>query len=389
MTPIRPDAVILGGSYNAVSVARSLGRAGVSVWALGTERSAVRHSRYCAHFDDLGWDADVQDRWLDWLDRGPRGAVLVPCDDDGLELIARNRATLVELGYLPFEADDEVVLAMLDKDRAYELARGVGVPAPRTATVRTTEDLASLVDGLSYPCALKPVHSHRFAYRYGQALKAFTVHDQAELESRLAELIPLGIEMLVTEIIAGAEDQFVGYYTYIDERGEPLFNLTKRKLRQQPPVFGIGCYHITTDDPEVVEAGLRFVRGVGVRGLANVEFKRDATDSALKLIECNHRITAPTEMLRIAGADVALFTYNRLAGRPLPSVDSYRPGVRLWMPAQDARAFATLRRSGDLTLAEWVRSIAHRQHFPVFEWRDPKPTLAGNAGRLARRLRRD
>jgi D-aspartate ligase len=384
-----PDAVILGGSYNAVSVTRSLGRAGVEVWAVGTERSGVRHSRYCAHFADLGWDAGVQDRWLNWLEGGPRGAVLMPCDDDGLELIARNRQALIELGYLPFEADDDVVLAMLDKDRCYELARGVGVPAPRTATVRTADDLVRVADSVSYPCALKPVHSHRFAYRYGRALKAFTVHDRAELEQRMGELMPLGIEMLATEIIPGAEDQFVGYYTYIDERGEPLFNLTKRKLRQQPPVFGIGCYHVTTEDPEVVEAGLRFVRGVGVRGLANVEFKRDSTDGVLKLIECNHRITAPTEMLRIAGADVALFSYNRLTGRPLTSVAGYRPGVRLWMPLQDARAFVALRRNGDLTLARWVRSIAHRQHLPVFDLRDPKPTLGSSAERLARHLRRD
>jgi predicted ATP-grasp superfamily ATP-dependent carboligase len=384
MTPSRPPAVILGGSYNAVSVARSLGRSGVEISALGDPMSAVRHSRYCTRFANLGSGSGVQARWLEWLDGGPLGAVLLPCDDDGLELIARNRARLLERGYRPFEADDEVVLAMLDKDRTYALAREFGVAAPLTAAVRAESDLEAVIDSFPCPCALKPIHSHRFYHAFGRPLKAFPIRDQDELELRLRELIALGVEMLVTEIIPGAEDEFAGYYTYIDADGEPLFHLTKRKLRQYPPVFGMGCYHVTTSDPEVVDVGLRFLRGVGVRGLANVELKRDARDGRLKLIECNHRFTAPTELLRTAGVDLALFTYNCLTGRPLPSVDGYRSGVRLWLPGKDARASALLRRRGELSLGGWVRSIAHRQHTPLFDWRDPKPTIVSGLAQLGR-----
>lgn len=383
-----PPAVILGGSFNAVSVARSLGRAGISVEAIGERMSAVRHSRHCARFVDLGSGVDVQARWLEWLDRGPRGAVLLPCDDDGLELIARNRARLLGAGYLPFEADDDVVLAMLDKGRTAELAEAIGFPSPRTATVSAGTDIAKVAEAASYPCALKPIHSHLFAHRLDGSLKAYVVSSRDELEARLGELIPLGIEMLVTEIIPGAEDQFAGYYSYIDENGEPLFHLTKRKLRQYPPIFGMGCYHVTTADPEVADAGLRFLRGVGVRGLANVELKRDARDGQLRLIECNHRFTAINELLRIAGADLALFAYSRLSGRPLPSMSRYASDVRLWHPLQDARAAAGLRRRGELSLGGWARSVAHRQHTPLFEWRDPRPSIGFGLARITRRAGR-
>ena len=69
-----PPAVLLGGSANAVSVARSLWAAGVPVVALGHADSPVRHSRACDAFVDLGRDDGVQQRWLRWLQDGPRGA---------------------------------------------------------------------------------------------------------------------------------------------------------------------------------------------------------------------------------------------------------------------------------------------------------------------------
>lgn len=380
----QPPAVILGGAYNAVSVARSLSRAGVEVFALGTGMSSVRRSRHCARFADLGAGADVQARWLDWLQRDPLGAVLLPCDDDGLELIARNRGALVESGYLPFEVDGEVALAMLDKDHTYEIARRIGVAAPKTLTVRGEDDLETAIDTIDYPCALKPVHSHRFAYRYGRSLKAIRVENRDQLVAEFGRLIPLGIEMLVTEIVAGPEDSFYGYYSYLDDGGEPLFHLTKRKLRQCPPVFGVGSYHVTGWDPEVAEVGLRFLQGAGVRGLANVELKRDAHDGQLKLIECNHRFTAINELLRIAGADLALFAYRRTAGRESPPIRSMREGVRLWLPLKDARSARRMRRSGELTFPAWIRSIAHRQHTPLFEWRDPGPSVASTIGQAKR-----
>jgi hypothetical protein len=64
---------------------------------------------------------------------------------------------------------------------------------------------------------------------------------------------------------------------------------------------------------------------------------------------------------------------------------------------QDAHTFLIGRRQGALTLRSWLRSLAHRQHFPVADLRDPMPTigyhalvLARQAAEVARRaLRRD
>jgi D-aspartate ligase len=92
----------------------------------------------------------------------------------------------------------------------------------------------------------------------------------------LEPILDAGHPMLVTEYVPGPDDQYRSYYTYLDHEGEPLVHFTKRKLRQYPTHFGLGSYHLTEWNPEVAELGLRFARGAGLRGLVNVEFKRDA-----------------------------------------------------------------------------------------------------------------
>jgi D-aspartate ligase len=378
--------VVLGGSFNAVSVARSLGRAGIAVHALGSAGDFVRRSRHCASFTDVGRGLDAQAGYLRWLEDGPRGAVVLPCADEGLEFLAHNRDRLDALGYRCMEANDEVLLAMLDKERSYVLARAANVPAPRTRPVSTTEELREAAAEIGFPCALKPRASHVFSRAFRE--KAFVAGDLGELLEAFARTEEKRVEMLLTEIVVGADDGFHSYYGYLDEDGSSLFHLTKRKLRQCPVGFGSGCYHATDWSPDVAELGLRFLRGAGVRGLACVEFKRDARDGRLKLIECNHRFTAANELWRIAGVDLALFSYNRLTGRPLPRVDGYRTGVYLWHPIEDLRALRQYRRRRELTTRAWLRTLLHRPRFPLLRLEDPLPSAAGIASTVRGGLRR-
>ncbi len=369
-------AVVLGGYANAVSVTRSLARLGAHVYALGDSSSEVRHSRFCGTFVDLGADAAVQDRWLEWLASGPQGAVLLPCSDDGLELIARNRPSLVELGYMPYEADDEVALAMLDKYETYSRANALGVAVPRTFRPRTREELEQLATEMPFPCAVKPARSHVFQRRSGLPEKLVVVNDLDQLHAAFESLGRLDVELLVTEIVPGGDDRLPSYYTYLDEHGEPLLEFGTRKIRQFPIHFGHGCYRVSEWDEEVAREGLRFLQGVGVRGLAMVEFKRDGRDGRLVLIECNHRFTSATELVRRSGIDLATFTYLRLLGRATPRRPPFRKGVSLWYPADDLRAFHAYRKDGELSLSQWLRSLMRSQHFAIFDWADPKPTLS-------------
>jgi D-aspartate ligase len=358
----------------------------VPVHALSSQLEPVRYSRYCVSWTQLAGDR-VQECWLDWLrTAGPRGAVLLPCNDEALELVARSRGELLELGYLPMEADDDVLLAMLDKDRTYQLADAAGVDRPLTVTIRTPADLEIAAESLGFPCALKPVHSHVFA-RHSGVGKVIVVSNRAELEAAFGVAVSIDVQMLATEIVPGPEDQYMSYYSYLDERGEPLFHFTKQKLRQYPVGFGLACYQVSVWSEETAEIGLRFFKRIGLRGLGCVEFKRDARDGRLKLIECNHRFTAANELVQRSGIDLAVLAYNRVLGRPISSFNDYKLGVRIWHPLEDVRALRDSRAQGELTVVAWLRSLLHPVHMPLFRFSDPLPTIT-NAIRLGKLLRR-
>jgi predicted ATP-grasp superfamily ATP-dependent carboligase len=375
-----PPGVVLGGEAIAVSVARSLGRSGVAIYALGTAGvDPVQFSRYCTEFVDLGSGEGVQDRWIAWLERTagePR--VVLPCNDDGLELVARRRSDLEELGYRTIEANDLVLLTMLDKAKTYELAAGLGVATPKMHVVDDEEALERAVQEIGFPLAVKPRHSYVFARHFGMRTKLIVVRDRTELEAVRAQTTALGLEVMLTEVVPGSDDRLWTCTAYLDGEGRELVHYTRRKVRQYPPGFGRGCYYLLEWDPEVAALGLRFLRGAGVRGLASVEFKRDERSGELKLIECNHRLDGATELARAGGVDLARLVYARALHRDGETLRP-REGVRLWNPVEDSRSAWELWRRGELSASAWLRSLLHPLRFQLFDRRDIKPSLVGAA----------
>src|SRR5437588_1317481 len=154
-----PPAVILGGTLTALSVARSLTAAGIPVTVLDRRDSPVRVSRRRTRFVELDGRA-MPDQMLAWLRSSPSGAVVLACADEGLELIARLRSELDDLCYIPMEANDDALYAMLDKRRTEEIAREHGIPAPRVLPLRVQADVERVIGEINFPCVLKPAHSH-------------------------------------------------------------------------------------------------------------------------------------------------------------------------------------------------------------------------------------
>lgn len=366
--------VLLGGDVNAVSASRSAGRRGRAVFAL-PQRSghvAVRSSRFTTWCPELPAGSAAADAWHTWLRRVP-ASVVIPLSDVGVEFAAAHRGTITDQGHRPAEGDDDFLRAMLDKQATYLLADAAGVARPRTTEVSDVEEAVQAARDIGYPCALKPRTSHLWSASGGQG-KAVVVQDERELLASCAEVLGVGAQMVVTEIVTGPDDAFCSYYGYRDAHGNELLHYTKRKLRQHPIHFGGGTYHRTEDVPEAAEVGRQFFASAGLVGLGNVEFKRDARDGKLKLIECNPRITAAAELIRRSGVDLTEVVYAGALGRPI-SVGPIVQGLHQWVPGKDLKALRDYRRAGELSTSQWLRSMAGRQSFPLAAADDPMPSL--------------
>jgi predicted ATP-grasp superfamily ATP-dependent carboligase len=379
-----PPAILLGGEANALSVARSLGRLGAKVYALNEPDAPVCFSRYCRRIA-IPTEGGSEESWRRFLLGGEseplRGAVVLACSDAGIQVIARNREALTAK-YRLDESEPVAQLCMLDKLSTYRVATAAGVPTPRYWTARSREQVESLRQSLVFPLLVKPRLSHLFEERFGRKYVFAESFDELLTAHETTE--SAGVEVMLVECIPGPDDRLCSYYTYLDAEATPLFHFTKRIIRRYPVSMGTATYHVTDSNPEARELGLRLFRQAGLRGLANVEFKRDERDGRLKLIKCNARFTASNGLVADSGFDLAGLVYRRIVGLPQERMESYEVGLRLWDPVRDFQAYRELRKAGRLTFVGWLSSVLRRQTFPYFRWSDPLPALA----RAARPLRK-
>lgn len=384
----RPPAILVGGEAIALAVGRRLAAAGAPVYGLGHELDPLRDSRVTAEFVPAGHGPELQRRALEWLEReGPREGVIFPCDDEPLDMVAHNRERLASWGYAVTESTDEGILAMLDKAATYRIAADAGLATPRWIPLESPAEALEGAAEIGFPCAVKPAVSHEWARHYPLHTKALTASGPEELEAAVAELGEIEAELMLVEMVPGGDGLYASLYAYRAPDGRRLAAATKRKVRQFPPGIGQSTLNVLEWDEEVADRGWRLIEAAELEGIAYVEFKRDPRDGELRLIECNHRVVGPTELLDRPGHDLALLAYRRATGEDAGELRALRhDGSALIWPGLDARSAARSIRAGDLTVFAWARSLMRRLRLPIFRWRDPKPSAARIARKIVRRL---
>lgn len=381
--------ILLGGRGNTLSIARNLGRLGVSIRVSGATGCIGMNSRYCCESFPVGSDQSTHEFWRDLLLSSRRdldGHIVFALCDDSVEFLLDHHEALRER-YILDDFVPQLRRDMLDKKRTLELAEQAGIPVPRSWMADDLEDLEKIRDELRFPAMVKPIHSHLFAPIMG--CKLFIIEDSFD---EVVEKVKLArqhdLQVMVVEMIPGPDDLLCSYFTYIDASGHSLFHYTKRVLRRFPVNRGGACYHITEWIPETAELGRRFFDAIGWRGMANIEFKRDVRDGKLKVIEVNPRFTAAHRLIVESGAPIDIMVYCSLTGQEVPTFESYMQDLRMWNPPRDFMAFRELNKRGKLSLSNWLHSVFfYKKILPVFSLSDPIPSFieakstAGLAGR--------
>jgi predicted ATP-grasp superfamily ATP-dependent carboligase len=182
---------------------------------------------------------------------------------------------------------------------------------------------------------------------------------------------------MVQEVIPGDDDQLFGYLAFWDANGKERAWVCKRKLRQYPPHFGNGSLQVTVDAPEVAELSRKFLHALGYKGFVGVEWKRDARDGTLRLMEINPRVVSGNQIAISAGVDFPWIAYRYLCdGDILDREVPYARGVKYVHEQWDIDAFRALRAAGELRFAGWLGSLRGTKAFAIWAVDDPAPFLA-------------
>ena len=135
--------------------------------------------------------------------------------------------------------------------------------------------------------------------------------------------------------------------------------------------------------------GPALVPGVGSARHRERRVQARPRDGQYKLIECNLRLTAADDLVRRAGVDLGWLgvpprrseIWTRPAGAP--NGDGFRTGLVQWLPGRDLLALRQYVAEGELSVADWARTLRPPLSTPLFSIRDPRASLV-NAVRGAR-----
>jgi D-aspartate ligase len=371
-----PRAIVVGlDSITGLQTARILARRGVPVVALAKD---VRHfccrSRVCERIvaADTG-----SERLIDTLEEVGSAleekGVLVPCTDVSVLLISQNRDRLASRFHVVLPAHDVVEL-LTHKASFYSYAQEHGLPVPPTFFLRTRADAEAAAAALTFPVVLKPsLRTPKWDSKTRD--KAFKARDAGELLELYDCVAAWSDLLLAQQWIVGRETSLFSCNGYFDSDSKPLVTFVARKIRQWPPETGISSLGEECRNDAVLAETIRLFSGVGFRGLAYLEMKRDERTGRHFIIEPNiGRPTGRSAIAEAGGVELLFTMYADAVGLPLPSsrVQLYS-GVKWIHAVSDLQSATHQWRRGELTIPEWWRSVRGTRADAVISRRDPRP----------------
>lgn len=192
------------------------------------------------------------------------------------------------------------------------------------------------------------------------------------------------------EFIPGPETGGVNYNAYVID-GEPVLELTTRKIRLWPRDIGFASVVVSASVPAVLESGRRLLRGMRLSGFANVEFKRDVRDGRDKLMEVNGRPNMSGSLAVRCGADFPLLTYRHLALGLTPrrvAARLHEQGVYWINESVDPRRGAARVRAGRSSVREQLEPYLRPHVWASLTWDDRTHLRAWLLARARRRRSR-
>lgn len=387
--PGRYDILVLDASYKqSLACARSLGRAGLKV-ALGESaaesdpsRPALAfHSRYSSRNillpDYAAGSSAFADAVVRFVMENPTTVVL-PTGDATIAALTPYRARLAELGCVLALAPDAALEIALYKDRTLEVARKLGIDQPRTMRIDNVDDLGAAAAEFGFPFVLKPTSS--WSEKLRDRLVPAEVVNEREATDATRRFLDAGLGVLGQEWACGRRE---GVTLFIVD-GDIRASCGHVAYRTSPQLGGASVMRESIPVPgDIHAASIQLARTIGMEGVCEVEFRRDARNRAL-LMEINPRLAGTIYNAVHAGVDLPLMIWQWATGLPVEQVPGYRTGVRTrWLHGDLRWLRDNYRRAGRPDSVPWAAGLwtfgaefARTRRYDCFDSRDLRPVAA-------------
>jgi D-aspartate ligase len=375
-------AIVFAHGLNGLGAVRSLGVAGIPVWAVvASEREACYRSRFGQTWlrrqgETVGTAVDRL-RTEQGLDGG---VVLATSDADALQLSAADGS--LPAGFLATGPSRETIAALIDKRSELELLAGHDTALPRSLT-RLPGDPAEVLAGLSLPIIVKP-RTQQICAEVG--FKNRILRTNPELASFLTEFAHHLDLFVAQEVIPGGDDCTWVCNATFDAAGEMVAGFTFQRLGMSPPHFGVTTMAVSRRNGPLLDESRRIAGALGYSGPCMLEFKLDPRDGRLRYIEINPRLGMCNWFDTCCGVNNALTAYQLALGEAPPPRMAQSEGAYFLDFYSDFFGHLTDEAETLASVVARYRPLAGNPRTSAYWLRaDPKPALAAFR-RRSRRL---
>jgi predicted ATP-grasp superfamily ATP-dependent carboligase len=374
-----------GTQRSALAVVRSLGLAGHTVFVCAPRvPSLAGSSRYSFAESAVANALEAPEQFVSdvsHLIERWRIDTLIPITEASLLALLPERESLGAL--IPWP-DVGTFRAISDKQALLATAASLGIAVPRQVVLSTEAETRALDPALlHYPLVIKP--SRSVGEHAGQRVSLgvrHVAHPDA-LRAEIAELGEAAYPLLLQQRITGPG---IGVFLLIWD-GKLLATFAHKRLREKPPSGGISVYSESVSvDEELVERSRMLLEHMHWRGVAMVEFKRDASTGTAYLMEVNGRFWGSLQLAIDAGVDFPALLVAAAAGEEVAATTEYRVGSRMrwwwgdvdhlllrWRKDASALALPAGAPSRLRATLEFLTFWHSHQRNEVFRLRDPRP----------------
>ncbi|HVT90468.1 MAG TPA: hypothetical protein VHD56_16560 [Tepidisphaeraceae bacterium] len=183
--------------------------------------------------------------------------------------------------------------------------------------------------------------------------------------------------MMIQEIIPGPDSNIYQCMVYIDGSGQIRARFMMRKLRQNPPQFGVARVAVSCQlIALLVDYTTRMARSIGFTGIWATEFKLDARDGQFKLIEINGRMPRWNWLAAYCGVNIPWLAYCDAHAIESVQQPSYETDVHWIELAKDVSLSIRNHQGEGLDLSEYIEPyLSARKTFADVSSDDYMPFL--------------
>jgi D-aspartate ligase len=369
--------VVLGTGVVALGTIHTHTRAGIEVIHVTTKPDDIaafsRHSRKTFLAPAPSGNGEELVKFLLELPTYVGPALLVPVNDPHVEAVSRNY-DLLSSRYLLANQPWDILGGITDKRRLYIRAHEIGVPAPEVRFPESVAELLLQLEGLVYPCILKPYQTPRFFSVYNQ--KVLVAQDAQSLIQQFTDARNHDLDVMVSEIIPGPDTNLFIYICHLDRDGDVAAEMCVQKIRQHPPDFGVGSVIKTVPMIEVLrEQSLKLLRSYNYRGFSATEFKLDSEMNRYGLIEINTRPVLYQRLFIKTGLNFDDILYKDKVEHKKMRAQSYDPEIYWIHRFSEVMEFRRNQRSKRIKVSEFFNPYRRDKIYAVPCFYDPIPFI--------------